>query len=439
MNTPSVPVLAAVVLGVTAHLLFAADPPEPKFREVTIDPKIQIGYGVAVADVDGDKLPDILLADKKQFVWYRNPGAEKSGDPAAWQKHLLAENLTKQDNVCLAAQDIDGDGRCEIAVGAEWNPGDTINSGAVFYLIPPADRTQPWTPVKLHAEPTTHRMRWIKLEAARLPTPAPSPLDADGPPRQSFDKWGLVVVPLHGRGNKNGEGAGVKVLLYHPPAQLNDPNGEWKTELIDESMHMTHNFAVTRPGPNRPQTPTLLLSGKEGLVIASYEGQRWLHAPLPEFKEAMGENFKGIGEVRDLHAGLRSFAATVEPMHGTSLVIYRDDSGERDRMVWTRHVLTDKLSDGHGLACGDLLGLGSDQIVVGWRGKPGAPDSTTGVAVWTPLDPQGEKWRETNIDPTGMACEDLQLADLNGDGKLDIVASGRATKNVKIYFNETAR
>ena len=47
--------------------LFAADPPEPKFDAVTIDDKIQIGYGVAVADVDGDRHPDILLADKKQI------------------------------------------------------------------------------------------------------------------------------------------------------------------------------------------------------------------------------------------------------------------------------------------------------------------------------------------------------------------------------------
>ena len=35
-----------------------------------------------------------------------------------------------------------------------------------------------------------------------------------------------------------------------------------------------------------------------------------------------------------------------------------------------------------------------------------------------------------------MACEDLKIADLNGDGKPDIIASGRATKNLVIYWNE---
>ena len=35
----------------------------------------------------------------------------------------------------------------------------------------------------------------------------------------------------------------------------------------------------------------------------------------------------------------------------------------------------------------------------------------------------------------GVAVEDLAVGDLNGDGKPDIVAVGRATKNVKIYWN----
>jgi hypothetical protein len=93
------------------------------------------------------------------------------------------------------------------------------------------------------------------------------------------------------------------------------------------------------------------------------------------------------------------------------------------------------LLDGHALACGDLLHTGGDQIVVGWRamGKPGA---RVGIKLFS-ADDTGAKWTETLVDDNGMACEDLCLADLNADGKLDIIAAGRGTKNVKIYFNET--
>src|SRR5215204_5540161 len=105
----------------------------PAFEPQVVDNNISIGYGIAIGDVDGDQKPDILLADKKQFVWYRN------GD---WKRFVMVENLTESDNVCIAARDIDGDGKVEVAVGAQWNPsetGDEKKSGAVFYLIPPAE------------------------------------------------------------------------------------------------------------------------------------------------------------------------------------------------------------------------------------------------------------------------------------------------------------
>ncbi len=81
----------------------------PHFEPQVIDAKVAIGYGTALEDVDGDGKLDILLADKQQFVWYRNPD---------WQRFVIAENLTESDNVCIAARDLDGDGRVEIAVGA---------------------------------------------------------------------------------------------------------------------------------------------------------------------------------------------------------------------------------------------------------------------------------------------------------------------------------
>lgn len=421
---------ARLALLLAPTLAFAAEPPVPQFKAITIDDKIQIGYGLAIADVDGDKAPDILLADKKQYVWYRNPGKAKAGDPAAWTKYVLAENLTEKDNVCIAAQDIDGDGKAEVAVGAEWNPGDTVNSGAVFYLQAPEDRTKPWKAIKFpEVEPTTHRMRWIKVGAAKAASAKEKPAA----------RWALLVQPLHGRGNKNGEGAPVKVLLYHPPESLADAaKVPWKSEVVDESLHSSHNFSrLTMTGAG--VADGLLLGGKEGLISVRNENGKWEKTVPP----MAGEKPPGVGEVRvgSLATGAQ-FITTVEPMHGNALAVYVPEKAGTKPAPLVRRVLTDKLVEGHALACGNVLGglanlTASDQIVIGWRGKIGQEGSPTGLAVWAPLDGQGEKWRETMIDPNGMACEDLQLADLDGDGKLDIIAAGRATRNVKIYLNTT--
>jgi hypothetical protein len=170
----------------TCPVVFALDAPVPVFEAQVIDDGIKIGYGVAVADMDGDGRPDVVVADKSEIVWYQNP---------MWQKHLIARQLTLMDNVCVAARDIDGDGRAEVAVGAQWNPGETVDavkSGAVFYLQRPAAGGGLWSPVKLTHEPTVHRMKWVRT--------------GDG-------AFQLVVVPLHGRGNNpmTGDGAGVGV------------------------------------------------------------------------------------------------------------------------------------------------------------------------------------------------------------------------------------
>ncbi|RAJ94042.1 VCBS repeat protein [Larkinella arboricola] len=376
---------------------------KPSFKVQVIDNQIDIGYGLAIGDVDGDRKPDILMADQKEIVWYRNPGKRD----ADWSRHVMAQNLTPQDNVCIAARDIDGDGKVEVAVGAGWNPSetnDTTKSGAVFYLVRPQDPTQSWEPIRLHHEITTHRMRWAKV--------APN-------------RYQLIVVPLHGLGNKNGEGRGVRILGYEKPKNPRDP---WPMHLVDSTMHLTHNFEIWEDGPET----RLLIGSKEGGKTVAYRKGKWV--PVERWIGAGN----GMGEVRrGFQNGKIPFVAAVEPMHGNKLVVYKNGpvADAPDKLLYgVQQTLTDQMNQGHALACGDFLNLGVDQIAVGWR-NPNA-EKKVGVRLFVP-DKTLKTWQEHILDDSvRMATEDLLAADLDGDGDLDLVASGRATLNVLIYWNQ---
>ncbi len=109
--------------------------------------------------------------------------------------------------------------------------------------------------------------------------------------------------------------------------------------------------------------------------------------------------------------------------------------------MWDRHVIDEQLRQGHGVACADLDGDGNDELIIGVRDNPNKTDKFTErhrrCVVYKMTDEKGAKWQRQIIDNGGVAVEDLTVADLNGDGKPDIIAVGRATKNIRIYWNET--
>ncbi|MGY8771704.1 MAG: FG-GAP repeat domain-containing protein [Pirellulales bacterium] len=369
--------------------IYAQPIPEFKWKSVEID-KIEIGYGLQMADVNGDGKTDIVLADKKTIQWYQNP---------SWTKHIIAKDLTARDNVCITARDIDGDGKCEIAVGGQWNYRESIKDGAVFYLSPGEDRTKPWVPIKLHNEPSTHRMHWVKGKSG---------------------KFKLVVKPLRGRGSVDGEGNGIRVLEYSVPVNPKEP---WNYDVICEFMHLSHNFHPVNW--DQDEEEELIIAGKEGVWHFDNNGKSWDATQV-------SKNFSG--EIRDgkLPNGKR-FIVAIEPMHGTTAAVYAEPD-QKGGLWKPLNVLDEALKDGHALACADFLGVGSDQIIVGWRAMnaKGVP----GIKMFTPLDKDGKTWRETVISSGEVAVEDIKVADLNGDGKVDIVAAARQTKNLVIFFNE---
>ncbi len=382
------PLSFLLFVGLTVSLQ-AAEVPEFRWRAVEID-QIEIGYGLQMADVNGDGKTDIVLADKSTIQWY---------EALDWKKHIIARDLTEKDNVCVTARDIDGDGKCEIAVGGQWNYRESVKDGAVFYLTPPEDRTQLWTPVRLYNEPSTHRMHWV--------------LGRNG-------QHGLVVKPLRGRGSIDGNGPGLRVLEYLMPA---DPKSEWKFNVVCDFLHLSHNFHPVNWDDDPEEE--LIIAGKEGVWHLDRQQDDWNATQLTK-------NF--AGEIRDGRLpNERRFIVAIEPMHGSASAVYVEPT--QAGALWEPlKVLDDQLKDGHALAVADYLGVGSDQIVVGWRAMndPGVP----GIKLFTPLDQDATKWRDQQISAEKVAVEDIKAADLNGDGRIDIVAAARQTKNLVIFFNE---
>ena len=129
--------------------------------------------------------------------------------------------------------------------------------------------------------------------------------------------------------------------------------------------------------------------------------------------------------------------ATIEPWHGDQVVVYTPPSAAGQ--LWDRHVIDDQLRWGHAVSFADLDGDGFDELIVGVRDDPGKGDSVKdrrGVRLYKALDDKGTKWARHVIDDGGVAVEDLAVADLNGDGRPDIVAVGRQTHNVRVYWNQ---
>ena len=383
--------LAAALLAVLSPALpgGAGAAPAPGVSVVDVQQDWGVVYAVRVADVDADGRPDIVAINPTQLAWFENP---------SWTKHVIADGVTPRDNVTIAAADLDGDGRPEIALGAAWNPRNTTSGGTLHLAVRTTpDGRAPWTVRPIFEEPTLHRIAWADIDAGGRPE--------------------LVVTPLHGRGTSppDWNGPGARIVVLHPPDSL---DGTWTPEIVDDTRHILHNFLAVdfdgKPGAE------LITASREGLTL-------FMRGPRGDWSSRLlAEADPGPGEVALGNVGGRRVFATVEPWHGTSIVTYTETEG-----AWQRRVVDDAVTGGHALGWGDFDGDGQDELVAGWRDKPFALARYHFTA-------SGDLARREVIDE-GVAVEDLAIADLNADGRPDIVAGGRATENIRVYLSGAAR
>jgi hypothetical protein len=243
----------------------------------------------------------------------------------------------------------------------------------------------------------------------------------------------LVVTPLLGRNStaaKNWIEAGVRVLAYTIPA---DPTkDDWKSDVILDTLAVMHNF----------QPVDVDADGTLDLLTASYEGVhqisrqadgKWSATRLGEGNQTNPASNRGSSEIRlGKLKNNKRFIATIEPWHGNQVVVYTEPADAKS--LWRRQVIDADLKWGHAVWTADLDGDGGQELIAGVR-DPLNAQHAAGVRIYSTND-DGKTWQKSLVDPGGVAVEDLAAADLNNDGKIDIVAVGRATKNVKIYWNK---
>lgn len=404
--------------------------PFPKFQAHLID-RLPGGYKVGTVDIDRDGKLDVigLATTPSSLVWYKNP---------SWEKHVLTSRA--KEYIDLAPYDIDRDGRVDMAVAHDFGMSRTSSGGLVHWLRCPEDPSQEWPMHAAGAEPTSHRIRWADI-------------DGDGHKE-------LVNAPIMGRDAKAPFwDVGVNLLWYKiPEPSTQEP---WKPNIIDDQLTVIHGISIINWDndgcddiltasfegihlfqPRRQATPHLSGSvapatGNDQASARSQPfaqqsiGTAWSKTRLGA-GEQVNRDRRGSSEIAAGKIGSenRRFLAAIEPWHGNNIVVYTPDSGSNT--LWRRSVIDGTFNEGHALTCADLDADGDDEIIAGYRGKGYS------LYIYDCQDSTGDTWKRITLDEGDMAASGLDIADVNRDGRLDVICVGTATSNIKWYENSGA-
>lgn len=354
-----------------------------QFRVEEIGKGLGVVYAVRTADVNSDGKLDVVAITGGKVIWYENP---------TWQAHVISEGVAPADHVSIAAMDINGDGRLDFALAAEWQPRERAVKGTMHWL-----EQLPGGQWKLHdiaKVPGAHRIRW-------------GDVTGDGKPD-------LVVMPLEG-----------KALVYQLP--------DFRVEVAAEGLELAHNLFLEDMDDD----------GVLDIVMASKKGVETLSRQKDGTWKRVLTGEEQPGEIVIGRVNRYRVAATIEAFHGDTLTIYEEPRPKLNPQgapppekwhtplgtVWPKALRDTTVYGGHALGWADFDGDGSDELAFGYRGK------ATGLAILKRM-PDGQWRRVTVLDEAEMSPEDLTIADLDGDGRPEVIACGRATQNVRIYWNK---
>jgi sugar phosphate isomerase/epimerase len=335
--------------------------------------------GAVVADFEGDGIQDFLLSFRQKppaLVWYRRTAA-------GWDQFVVEKDyLTIEAGG--AVHDIDGDGDLDVAFGGDWQSSD------VWWWENPSpdfDKNTPW------------KRRIIKT----------------GGKNQHHDQ---VFGDFLGTGKP-------QLAFWNQQAAT-----MFLAEIPDDPLNAT-SWPLTPILTNAKPAGVPYIEGASAFDVDA-DGRLDLLACDSWFKHTGGKSFK---QVQFAVSGGLIFAGYFKPSKYPQVVVSPGDAGGRVRWYectgnpenvadWRAHDLLDReVVHGHSLQLGDANRDGHLDIFVGemakWSEKKTERDHPEATAWVCYGDGQGGFTIKPVI--TGHGWHEARLADLDGDGDLDLL------------------
>jgi hypothetical protein len=336
--------------------------------------------GALVADLDNNGLNDFVLSCRKQapaIVWYQRT-------TSGWLKHII-ENDMLTIEAGGVAWDIDGDGDLDLVFGGDWQ------SNQVWWWENPfPDTTKPWQRhIIKDSGGTQHHDQAIG----------------------KFKYSNAVQLVFWNQSDK-------KLYLADIPA--NPKQSPWKYNAIftanaDDEKHGSYVEGLTSGDVDGDGNIDIIAGNCWFKYDVAADSFKAIHYATAAGRVAAGKFKPG-----------KTMQLVVSPGDGQGPVKWYECTGNpEDESAWQGHDLAGRnLIHGHSLQVADINGDGHLDIFVAemakWTESKTVRDNANSEAFIFYGDGKGNF--EKKIFKTGLDFHEARVADLDGDGDMDILS-----------------